>query len=125
MDFIFVFASCSFSEISAEYCLPYFYYMMLDVFLELDSFLFKETNRKKKKKNESNSSVAQTVKILPAMQETWVQSLGPEDSLEKGIATHSSIFAWRILWTEEPDGLQSMGSQRVGRDLATNTFTYF
>ena len=63
--------------------------------------------------------MAQSLKPLPAMQETWVQSLGPEDSLEKGIATHSSIFAWRILWTEEPDGLQSMGSQRVGRDLAT------
>ena len=69
--------------------------------------------------------MAQTVKILPAMQEIWVRSLGPEDSLEKGMATHSSIFAWRILWTEEPDGLQSMGSQRVGRDLATNAFTYF
>ena len=69
--------------------------------------------------------MAQTVKILPTMQESWVRSLGPEDSLEKGMATHSSIFAWRILWTEEPDGLQSMGSQRVGRDLATNAFTYF
>ena len=53
------------------------------------------------------------VKNLPAMQETWVRSLGWEDPLEKGMATHSSILAWRILWTEEPGGLQSMGSQRV------------
>ena len=60
--------------------------------------------------------MAQTVKNLPAMQETWVQSLGQEDPLEKGMATHSSILAWRILWTEEPSGLQSMGSQRVGHD---------
>ena len=50
---------------------------------------------------------------MPAMQETWVLSLGWEDSLEKGMATHSSIFAWRIPWTEEPHGLQSMVSQRV------------
>ena len=56
--------------------------------------------------------MAQTVKNLPEMQETQVQSLGPEDLLEKGMATHSSILAWRILWTEEPGGLQSMGSQR-------------
>ena len=57
------------------------------------------------------------VKNLPAMQEAqemWVQSLGREDPLEKEMATHSSILAWRIPWTEEPGGLQSMGSQRVG-----------
>ena len=59
------------------------------------------------------SLVAQMVKNLPAMQETQVQSLGPEDLLEKGMATHSSILAWRIPWTEEPGGLQSMGLQRV------------
>ena len=53
------------------------------------------------------------VKNLPAMQETQVGSLGWEDPLEKGKATHSSILAWRILWTEEPGGLQSMGLQRV------------
>ena len=52
---------------------------------------------------------AQTVKSLPAMQETRVQSLGQEDPLEKGVATHSSILAWRIPWTEEPGGLQSTG----------------
>ena len=57
--------------------------------------------------------VAQTVKNLPAIQETWAQSLGWEDPLEKEKATHSSILAWRIPWTEEPGGLQSMGSQRV------------
>ena len=59
------------------------------------------------------------VKNMPAMHETWVQSLGWEDSLEKEMATHSSILAWRIPWTEEPGGLQSMGSQTVRRDLVT------
>ena len=62
------------------------------------------------------SLMAQTVKNPPAMQENWIQSLGREDPLEKGMATHSSILAWRILWTEEPGRLQSMGSQRVGQD---------
>ena len=56
------------------------------------------------------------VKHLPAIWETWVRSLGWEDSLEKGKATHSSILAWEIPWTEEPGRLQSMGSQRVGYD---------
>ena len=58
------------------------------------------------------------VKHLPAMQETWVQSLGREESLEKEMATHSSILAWRIPWTEEPGRLQSMGSQRARHDWA-------
>ena len=62
------------------------------------------------------SLVAQMVKSLPAVQETWVQSLGREDPLEKEMATHSRILAWRIPWTEEPGGLQSMGSQRVRHD---------
>ena len=61
------------------------------------------------------------VKNLPAMQETRVRSLGWEDPLEKGIATHSSILAWRIPWREEPGGLQSVGFQRVGHDWATKT----
>ena len=60
--------------------------------------------------------MAQTVKHLPAMQETGVQSLGQEDPLEKEMATHSSILAWKISWTEEPGRLQSMGSQRVRHD---------
>ena len=60
--------------------------------------------------------MAQLVKNLPAMQEIQVQSLGWEDLLEKDMATHSSILAWRIPWTEDPGGLQSMGSQRVGHD---------
>ena len=60
--------------------------------------------------------MAQMVKNLPAMREGWVQSLGWEDPLEKGMATHSRILAWRIPWTEEPGGLQSMGSQRVGHN---------
>ena len=62
------------------------------------------------------SLVAQLVNHLPAVQETQVQSLGQEDPLEKGMTTHSSILAWRIPWTEEADGLQSMGSQRIGHD---------
>ena len=62
------------------------------------------------------SLVAQTVENLPAVLETWVRSLGWEDPLEKEMATHSSILAWRIPWTEEPAGLQSMGLQRVGHD---------
>ena len=56
------------------------------------------------------------VKRLPTMWETWVQSLGQEDLLEKEMATYSSILAWRIPWTEKPGGLQSKGSQRVGHD---------
>ena len=60
--------------------------------------------------------MAQTVKHLSAMQETWVQSLGQEDPLEKEMATHASTLAWKIPWMEEPGRLQSMGSQRVGHD---------
>ena len=62
------------------------------------------------------SLVAQLVKNLPAVQETWVRSLGWEDPLEKEMETHSSILAWKISWTEEPGGLQSMGLQTVGHD---------
>ena len=62
------------------------------------------------------SLVAQTVKDLPAMQEIQVQSLGREDPLEKGMAMHSSILAWKIPWTEEPGGLHSTGLQRVRHD---------
>ena len=72
-------------------------------------------------KNVGVSLVAQMVKNLPAMQETQIQSLGQEDSLEKEMATHSSILAWRILWTEGPCRLQSMGLQRVRHDCANNT----
>ena len=57
------------------------------------------------------------LRILPAIQETRVQSLGPEDPLEKGMATHSSIHAWRIPWTEDPSGLQSMGSLTKSPDM--------
>ena len=62
------------------------------------------------------SLVAQMVKCLPTMRETQVQSLGWEDPLEKEMAPHSSTLAWKIPWTEEPDRLHSMGSQRVGHD---------
>ena len=64
----------------------------------------------------STSLVAQMVKSLPTMRETWAQSLGWEDLLEKGMATHSSTLAWEIPWTEEPGKLQSMGLQRVGHN---------
>jgi len=67
--------------------------------------------------------MAQMAKNLPAMLENWVQSLGQEDPLAKGMAAHSSVLAWRIPWTEEPGSLQCMGSQRVRNDRRTNTFT--
>ena len=73
----------------------------------------------------ASAQVAEMVKNLSAMQETWVWSQGQKEPLQKGMATHSSILAWRILWKEEPGGLQSMGSQRVGHDWAINTFHYF
>ena len=63
-----------------------------------------------------SSLVAQMVKNLPVMQETWVRSPGQEDPLEKGMAIHSNILAWRTPWTEEPGGLQSVGSQRAGHN---------
>ena len=79
---------------------------------------------KENKKNMKNASVpfirasliAQTVKRLPTMRETRVRSLGREDPLEKEMATHSGILAWKIPWTEDPGRLQSMGSQTVGHD---------
>ena len=70
----------------------------------------------------SASLVAQSIKNLPAVQETRVRSLGWEDPLVKEMATHSSILAWKISGTQEPGGLQSMGSQRVWHDWATNTY---
>ena len=69
------------------------------------------------------SLVAQMVMNPPTMQKTWVRSLGWEDPLKEGMETHSSILAWRIPWTEEPDGLQTMGSQRVGHDWVTKHST--
>ena len=68
--------------------------------------------------------MAQLVQNSLAMPETWVRSLGFEDPLEKVMATHSNILAWRILWTKEPGGLQSMGSQRAGQDRVSDTHTY-
>ena len=69
-----------------------------------------------------NAQLPQIVKNLPAMQETWVQSLGQEDLLGKGMATHTSILTWEIPWMEEPGRLQSMGLQRVRYDWETKTF---
>ena len=77
-------------------------------------------NEKSKDYRARDSLVAQTVKSLPAMWETWILSLGQEDFLEKEMATHSSVLPWRIPWTEEPGGLQSMGWQRVGHDWVTS-----
>ena len=79
------------------------------------------TNTSKKQplgklENTRTSLVAQTVKGLSTMRETWVRSLGREDPLEKEMAIHSSTIAWKIPWTEQPGRLQSMGSQRVGHD---------
>ena len=71
---------------------------------------------KKKEGKKRASLVAQRLKRLPGMQETWVQSLGREDPLEKEMATHFSTLAWKILWTEDTGRLQSMASQRVGYD---------
>ena len=75
-----------------------------------------------KKWSWNNCCLSDLTGFLPALQETWVQSLGPEYRLEKGMATHSNILAWRIPWTEESGGLQSMGC-RVRHDWATNNFT--
>ena len=91
------------------------------------SYLHITTSKVKGRDSENRKSphaslVAQTVKNLPAVQETQVQSLGREDPLEKRMATHSSILAWSMPWIEEPGGLQPMGSQRIGHDWATNTF---
>ena len=69
--------------------------------------------------------MAQMVKNLPAMQETWVRSLGQEDPMENGMATHSRILAWRISWTEELGGLHYMGLQRVRNDRVTNFLFVF
>ena len=80
----------------------------------MHQFIRKDTTQ------EQASPVAQMVKHLPAMWETWVRSLGWEDPLEKEMATHSTIFVWKIPWKEEPGKLQSMGSQRVGHNWATS-----
>ena len=80
-------------------------------FILIYSFLVAQIVKKKKKNP-------------PAMQKTLGSTLGQEDALEKGMATHSNILAWRIPWTEEPDGLQSTGLQRVRHNSATNTFTF-
>ena len=68
--------------------------------------------------------MAQTVKNLPAMQQTWVQSLGQEDPLEKEVASHSCVLAWRISWTDEPGGLQSFGHKELDTTEQLTLFTY-
>ena len=91
-------------------------YMCLGVYMCLYIFMYMYVHIRA-------SLVAQMVKNPPAMQETQVQYLGQEDPLEKGMATHSSILAWRIPWSLGPGGLQSMESQRVGHNWATNTYS--
>ena len=87
----------------------------VDVFLELSCF-FDDPADVGNLISGWTSLVAQRLKRLPIMWETWVRSLGREDTLEKEMATHSSILAWRIPWTEEPGGLQSTGLPRVGHN---------
>ena len=89
---------------------------MLKIFYSSGSFVNKSSYLYSGK----NSLVAQTVKHLSTMRETWVRSLDWEDPLEKEMAIHSSTIAWKIPWTEEPGRLQSMGSQRVGHDWVTS-----
>ena len=98
--------------------------MSIDRWMVIDNMVYignvKLLSMKKNEVMPFASVVAQRIKHLPAMQETRVRFLGWEDPLEKEMATHSSILAWRIPWTEEPGGLQSTGSQRVGHDWATS-----
>ena len=93
-------------------------------FYKVKKKLKKLSKRLLSESNTRASLVAQMVKNMPAMQEARVWFLGGKDPLEKGIATHSSIFAWKILCTEEPGGLQSMGLQKVRHNWATNIFTF-
>ena len=97
--------------------------MILGLLIGLISILCVSGNRETQAEGGA-SLVAQRVKNLPAVQETWVRFLGWKDPLEKEITTHSSILAWKIPWTEDPGRLQSMGLQRIGHDWATNTFTF-
>ena len=83
------------------------------------SFLHTQDNIKRRQFDKSTSLAVHLVKHLPAMQETQVQSMNGEDPLEKEMATHSSILAWKIPWTEEPGKLQSTESQRIRHDLET------
>ena len=96
----------------------------LSLQLTLEPYIYTHTHNYRNKWNLSylkeSFLVAQTVRHLPTMRETWVWSLGWEDPLEKEMATHSSTLAWKIPWTEELGRLQSMGSQRVGHDWATS-----
>ena len=101
------------------------HYWPLPLFVDTSSLGFFETHSHGITPTYLASLVAQMVKILPQMRETQVRSLGQEDPLEKGMATHSSTLAWRISWTEEFGRLQSMGSQRVGHDWATNIHTHW
>ena len=102
-----------------------FWSFLVDIFLALGPFFIHVLiNSLFNIWRDRTSLVAQVVKRLPTMWETQVQSLGQEDPLENEMATHSSILAWKIPWTEEPGRLQSMGSQRVGHDWATFSLSF-
>ena len=93
--------------------------------LKMDFINGQQSSKGRKVTSVLSSLVAQRVKKLPLMRETWVRSLGREDPLEKEMATHPSILAWRIPWMEEPGRLQCTGSQRVEHDWATSLSLYF
>ena len=93
--------------------------------MDLEIIILSEVSQKEKNKYHMTSPVAQMVKRLPTMQETRVQSLGWEAPLEKEMATHSSILAWKIPWTEEPGGLQVQGIAKSQTQLSNFTFTFF
>ena len=104
-----------YSSLQGEYVFEFMLYFLFPFYLWCWSFIYFYSTSGSKA-----SLVAQTVKHLPTMWETRVRSLGQEDPLEKEMATHTSTLAWKIPWMEEPDRLQSMGSQRVRHDWATS-----
>ena len=104
-------------------CVPFYFISLKGLILRLDNFELVFFPLLIYTIYHSISLVAQMGKNLPAVQATWAQSLGQEGPLEKGMVTHSSILDWRIPWSEESGRLQSMGSQRVGHNWVTNTFT--
>ena len=96
--------------------------LILTVLFKVHVFIYLTFTLRSNVKVTRASLVAEMVKSLPSVQEAWVRSLGQEDPLEKGMATHSSILAWEVSWTEEPGRLQTMCSQKVGHNGMTNFF---
>ena len=121
--FIFVFISVTLGDRSKKILLQFMSKSVLPIFSS-KSFIVSNLTFRSWIHFEFIFVVAHMVKNLLAVQETWVWAMGQEDPLEMGMATHSSILAWRIPWVEEPGKIQSMGSQRVQYDWATNPFTF-